>query len=329
MIFEMDTSSFESLKSSIKEDGLEVPIAINDVGVLLDGHHRLKALKEIGKSKVWVIKYQFNSDLDEELFVVDVNLKRRHLTMAQQGTLRARRVQLIKKYRKNKSDTEMANMATKGNITDEIVAKETGVGKRTVTRDVAREKIIQKHKKEPEIKQVKNDIQMGKIKTSNDALKKAKEAEQKIKERKDQEAEERAKKEKKLSVQDVINKIDEHGLTSVQFTEIKPLIDQLNDRLKRQLVRELTRKCLANSIVTPLDDIRNKLNKAQNGAKEIERSKKLWNQLLLDHPEFVEQAEEIRIEYLGRITTLEDELEKLSTDPENELDKIFTYLGGR
>jgi ParB-like chromosome segregation protein Spo0J len=75
MIFEMDTSSFESLKSSIKEDGLEVPIAINDVGVLLDGHHRLKALKEIGKSKVWVIKYQFDSDLDEELFVVDVNLK--------------------------------------------------------------------------------------------------------------------------------------------------------------------------------------------------------------------------------------------------------------
>ena len=38
---------FELLKQSIKEEGMHVPIIINEQGVVLDGHHRFRACKEL------------------------------------------------------------------------------------------------------------------------------------------------------------------------------------------------------------------------------------------------------------------------------------------
>jgi ParB-like chromosome segregation protein Spo0J len=69
---------FDLLKQSIKEEGLHIPIVINKQGIVLDGHHRFQACKELGIP----LKYQtkeFEDSLEEKQFVIEVNLRRRQL----------------------------------------------------------------------------------------------------------------------------------------------------------------------------------------------------------------------------------------------------------
>ena len=55
-------------KRDIKEHGLLVAVIVNQEGVLLDGHHRLRACKELGIECRYEIK-RFDSDdrLEEKL----------------------------------------------------------------------------------------------------------------------------------------------------------------------------------------------------------------------------------------------------------------------
>jgi ParB-like chromosome segregation protein Spo0J len=69
---------YESLKESIKQDGLWVPLIVNQDGVLLDGHHRYKACKELRIKPHYIVK-EFKGEFYEELFVIDCNIKRRQL----------------------------------------------------------------------------------------------------------------------------------------------------------------------------------------------------------------------------------------------------------
>jgi ParB-like chromosome segregation protein Spo0J len=48
LVPQLSTEEYESLKQSIKENGLWVPIVVNKDGVILDGHHRYKACQELG-----------------------------------------------------------------------------------------------------------------------------------------------------------------------------------------------------------------------------------------------------------------------------------------
>ena len=73
---------YESLKQSIKENSLYHPLIINQDKILLDGHQRFKACQELGLKPQIVVKI-FDDFLDEKLFVINSNLKRRHLTVAQ------------------------------------------------------------------------------------------------------------------------------------------------------------------------------------------------------------------------------------------------------
>ena len=69
---------YNDLKRSIKENGLWQQIIINPKGIILDGHHRFRACQELGIEPNWIVK-TFDDDLHEKLFVIDCNLKRRHL----------------------------------------------------------------------------------------------------------------------------------------------------------------------------------------------------------------------------------------------------------
>jgi hypothetical protein len=69
---------YESLKQSIKENGLWVPIVVNKDEVILDGHHRYKACVELDNGPKTVTK-EFNDELDEQIFVMDSNITRRQL----------------------------------------------------------------------------------------------------------------------------------------------------------------------------------------------------------------------------------------------------------
>jgi 16S rRNA G966 N2-methylase RsmD len=71
-------SEFESLKQSIKEQGLHVPVIVNKQGIVLDGHHRFRACKELGIPLQYHTE-EFKDSLEEKQFLIEVNLRRRQL----------------------------------------------------------------------------------------------------------------------------------------------------------------------------------------------------------------------------------------------------------
>jgi hypothetical protein len=75
----LSKKEYGDLKNSIKEHGQLVPITVNQNYVVLDGHNRFKICKELGIVPV-VIRKECESGAAERLFVVESNLKRRHLT---------------------------------------------------------------------------------------------------------------------------------------------------------------------------------------------------------------------------------------------------------
>jgi 16S rRNA G966 N2-methylase RsmD len=72
-------TELESLKQSIAlEHGQGVPIIVNQNGVVLDGHNRYRACKELAIPVQYSIK-EFDDPFEEKKFVIEVNLTRRHI----------------------------------------------------------------------------------------------------------------------------------------------------------------------------------------------------------------------------------------------------------
>ncbi len=80
-------AEYESWKQSIaSEHGLIVPIIVNKHGIVLDGHNRFRACKELGIPLQYQIK-EFDDPLEEKKFVIEANLNRRHLNEFQKAEL--------------------------------------------------------------------------------------------------------------------------------------------------------------------------------------------------------------------------------------------------
>ena len=77
---------YQSLKDSIKQNGLWIPIITNVHEVILDGHHRYRACQELGIKAKHAVR-EFENDLFEKKFVIECNLKRRHLNDFQKAEL--------------------------------------------------------------------------------------------------------------------------------------------------------------------------------------------------------------------------------------------------
>ena len=71
---------------SIEQNGQLEEITITGDGTVLDGHHRLKILKELGIEPKTKVK-SFDNPLSEKLYVIECNLKRRHLNDFQKAEL--------------------------------------------------------------------------------------------------------------------------------------------------------------------------------------------------------------------------------------------------
>ena len=80
----MPSDQYKSLVNSIKEDGQQVPIILNQNGVVLDGHSRLHACQDLGMQPKFIIK-DFDDPAKEREFVVTTNLARRQLNLFQRG----------------------------------------------------------------------------------------------------------------------------------------------------------------------------------------------------------------------------------------------------
>jgi 16S rRNA G966 N2-methylase RsmD len=79
---------YEALRQSLKEHGFlpDYPIIVNSSGDVLDGHHRLKACRELGIEPCFKVQH-FDSEIEEELFVYDVHCARRQLSKFQRVQL--------------------------------------------------------------------------------------------------------------------------------------------------------------------------------------------------------------------------------------------------
>jgi hypothetical protein len=75
---------YASLKHSISEDGQQVPIIVNQDGVIIDGHTRFQVCQELKIKPKFIIK-EFSNKEKEREFVVTVNLARRHLNLFQRS----------------------------------------------------------------------------------------------------------------------------------------------------------------------------------------------------------------------------------------------------
>ena len=75
---QMSPEEFNQLKLSIQTEGQHYPIIVNEDLEVLDGHHRFRACTELGVEPDFEVR-KFDDKLLEKKFVIEANLRRRHL----------------------------------------------------------------------------------------------------------------------------------------------------------------------------------------------------------------------------------------------------------
>lgn len=151
---------YDSLKDSIRKNGLWLPIITNKEGIVLDGHNRLKACREIGEEIRNVIRH-FENKLSEKKFVIECNLKRRHLNDFQKAELGIPLLEIEKELAKQRqlSGVALSSDEPKGESRD-IVAKKIGMSGTTFERS---KKIIESAPDD-----VKDNLRSGKTTISKE-----------------------------------------------------------------------------------------------------------------------------------------------------------------
>jgi ParB-like chromosome segregation protein Spo0J len=74
----MSDEEYSQLRASIKAEGQHYPIIVNEDLEVLDGHHRFRACTELGVEPDFEVR-KFENKLMEKKFVIEANLRRRHL----------------------------------------------------------------------------------------------------------------------------------------------------------------------------------------------------------------------------------------------------------
>ena len=82
----LSPEEYSELETSIKEHGIQVPILIDEDGVVIDGHHRQKIAQELGIRcpKRQVID---KTESEKRTLALSLNVHRRHLTREQKRAL--------------------------------------------------------------------------------------------------------------------------------------------------------------------------------------------------------------------------------------------------
>ena len=153
----MSDEEFAELKASIQAEGQHYPIVVNEDLEVLDGHHRFQACTELGIEPDFEVR-KFEDKLLEKKFVIEANLRRRHLTNFQLVELGVPLLEIEKALAKKRQATggktgrnmqlglapDDAKPVLKSKAT-EAVAKKVGVSTRTFERG---KKILEKASEE-------------------------------------------------------------------------------------------------------------------------------------------------------------------------------------
>ena len=142
----MTAEEFEALKTSIREEGQHYAIIVNEDLEVLDGHHRFRACTELDVEPDFEVR-KFDDKLLEKKFVIEANLRRRHLSNFQLVELGVPLLEIEKQLAKKRQieggktgrnlqlgfAPDDAKPILKGKAT-EAVAKKVGVSTRTFER---------------------------------------------------------------------------------------------------------------------------------------------------------------------------------------------------
>ena len=160
MLPRMSEEEFAQLKESIQNEGQHYPIIANEDLIVLDGHHRFRACAELGIEPDFEIR-KFDDRLLEKRFVIEANLRRRHLNNFQLIELAVPLLEIEKALAKKRQseggkngrnsqlgiesdDTQPLEPVLKAKAA-EVVAKKAGVSTRTLERG---KKIMEKASEE-------------------------------------------------------------------------------------------------------------------------------------------------------------------------------------
>jgi len=152
----MTQEEFEQLKESIRTEGQHYPIIVSENLEVLDGHHRFRACLELDIEPDFEVKH-FENKLLEKKFVIEANLRRRHLNNFQLVELAVPLLEIEKALSKKQQPKISQNEHEQSELTSEEadsfsefkpkektvkdVAKKAGVSTRTLERG---KKIIEK-----------------------------------------------------------------------------------------------------------------------------------------------------------------------------------------
>ena len=125
---DMPDEDFEDLIHSIKEHGQREPITVYE-NKILDGWHRYRACQQLDINPMTTL-YEGN---DPVSFVIDLNLHRRHLSPGQKAIAVVTCNAWLQEGRPSKT-VPRGTVVTNAHKSSEQMAKEAGVGKRTVQR---------------------------------------------------------------------------------------------------------------------------------------------------------------------------------------------------
>lgn len=89
---ELSPSQFAALKADIAQRGVLVPIELDELGQVLDGHHRLRAWRELRAEGVRLPQYpravrRFPDEDAKIAHTLHLNLSRRHLDRKERAAL--------------------------------------------------------------------------------------------------------------------------------------------------------------------------------------------------------------------------------------------------
>ena len=97
----LSQDEYESLKEDVAKMGVLVPIEFDEKGEVLDGHHRIKACKELGIAEYPRIIREFKNEEEKQAHVWAVNIARRQLSSEQLKSIRNEQKKLAAEMRKN------------------------------------------------------------------------------------------------------------------------------------------------------------------------------------------------------------------------------------
>lgn len=126
---DMDHEDFDDLVASIKAHGQREPITIYQNKVL-DGWHRYRACQQLDIGPM-TTEYDGKDPVN---FVIDLNLNRRHLSPSQKALAIVSCSTWAPEGKPKNTPYESTNTPPRGGVTVDQMAKQAGVGARTVER---------------------------------------------------------------------------------------------------------------------------------------------------------------------------------------------------